>query len=78
MIALRLLRIAIVGFVALFSIFGAFASFEPKADGSIHSGWLVFYLVLFVVTSLGVMWDLFGIFRAIRESSFEEDTETSS
>lgn len=78
MIGFRIFRIVVVGAVGLFCLFGAFASFEPKADGSIHSGWLVFYLSLLVISSLSVFWDLFGIFRFLRDEMTEVEPEDPS
>ena len=75
MVVFRLLRLLGFSAIALFSIFGALASFEPTSSGSIHTGWLIFYLCLFLVTAFGVGFDLRGLFRAVFRSSEKGTTE---
>ena len=77
MIVIRLFRILIYSVLAFFSIFGALASFEPTSSGSIHGGWLVFYLGLFVATLSGIIYDIRGIVRS-RKPGAEASPESSS
>lgn len=64
MIVVRIFRILVYSVLAFFSIFGALASFEPTSSGSIHGGWLIFYLGLFVATLCGIIYDIRGIVRS--------------
>ena len=63
MIFMKWLRRLVLGFVGLFSAYGALASLEPTETSSIHLGWLIFYLTVFSVVMAFLIRDVVTMWR---------------